>query len=396
MSGRQRGEDGYVMVVTVTVVAILTSLLGLVLTQALHNHTATTFDARRSRALGVAEAGISWAMAVLEETPSAAIVTDRAVPVADGTGGTGMAAVTVRRGTPTVPSRPGYYTILSTGQVAGSSGPTRTVRVVLGPAASFTYALYADSSLTLEQNSCIVGGVYAQGDVFFDGNTTIAGTAKARGSLLSAHGVIRQFGGATSPKCPATVECEAVDSSRDIHGDVLAGGGTLSPCLDAPAGAVSAATQGFNLGGASVGGRVCNDPPPSTMPTYTFDPELYATVSYFGRPPGYGEPTATAVSSANAALAAANAAVWPRRAVLVHRLRRIGLEALLRMPPPEAPGFFEVFFALPEQHRWTYLTGRSDLRGTAATLGSLFMQADWRLRRRLVGPALLPPATLRR
>jgi hypothetical protein len=302
-----RGEDGYAMVVTVTVVAILTSLLGVVLAQALHNHTATTFDARRSRALGVAEAGISWAMAVLEATPTAAIVTDRAVPVADGSGGTGMATVTVRRGTPTVPTRSGYYTILSTGQVAGPSGPTRTVRVVLGPAFSFTYALYADSSLTLEQNSCIVGGVYAQGDVFFNNNTTIAGTSKARGSLNSAHGVIREFSGANSPRCPATVEGEAVDSSSDIHGDVLAGGGTLSPCLPAPAGAVSAEAQGFNLHGAAVGGRVCNDPPPSTMPTYTFDPELYATLTYFGRPPGYGEPLATAVSSANTALAAANA-----------------------------------------------------------------------------------------
>jgi len=303
-----RGEEGYVMVVTIIVVAILTGLLGVVLAQALHNHTAATFDARRSRALGVAEAGISWAMAVLEATPASAIVTDRAVPVADGTGGTGMATVTVRRGTPTVPSRPGYYTILSTGQVAESGGPTRTVRVVLGPAASFTYALYADSSLTLEQNSCIVGGIYAQGDVFFDHNTTIAGTSKARGSLISAHGVIREFTGANNPRCPDTVEGDAVDSSSDIQGDVLAGGGGMSPCLAAPAGAVSAAAQGFNLHGASVGGRVCNDPPPHTMPTYTFDPDLYPDLSYFGRPPGHGDPSPTAVSSAGTALAAANTA----------------------------------------------------------------------------------------
>ena len=53
------------------------------------------------------------------------------------------------------------------------------------------------------------------------------------------------------------------------------------------------------LPGAAVGGRVCNDPPPSTMPTYTFDPDLYPTLTYFGRPPGHGEPLATAVSSAN-------------------------------------------------------------------------------------------------
>jgi lycopene beta-cyclase len=97
----------------------------------------------------------------------------------------------------------------------------------------------------------------------------------------------------------------------------------------------------------------------------------------------------------DAALAAARAVVWPRAARAVHRFRRVGLEALLRMPPDEVPGFFEVFFALPERHRWAYLTARCDLRATAATMGALFAAADGRLRRRLVLPALLPPAAPR-
>lgn len=91
------------------------------------------------------------------------------------------------------------------------------------------------------------------------------------------------------------------------------------------------------------------------------------------------------------ALAAAQATVWPRAAQVVHRFRRIGLEALLRMPPDEVPGFFEQFFTLPDTHRWTYLTGRDDLRGHVGTLGYLFRMASPRLRRRLVLPALLPP-----
>jgi lycopene beta-cyclase len=89
-----------------------------------------------------------------------------------------------------------------------------------------------------------------------------------------------------------------------------------------------------------------------------------------------------------AALAAAQAVVWSPAARAVHRFRRIGLEALLRMPPDEVPGFFEVFFALPERHRWCYLTGRSDLRGTVGTMGALFARADPTLRWRLMGPAL--------
>jgi len=91
-----------------------------------------------------------------------------------------------------------------------------------------------------------------------------------------------------------------------------------------------------------------------------------------------------------AALAAARSAVWPTSARVVHRCRHIGLEALLRMPPDRVPAFFDVFFALPEQQRWCYLTGRDDLRGTAATMTRLFTTAGWDLRRRLVTPALLP------
>ena len=90
------------------------------------------------------------------------------------------------------------------------------------------------------------------------------------------------------------------------------------------------------------------------------------------------------------ALAAAQAVLWPPAAQAVHLLRRRGLEALLRMPPEEVPAFFEAFFALPEHHRWAYLTGRDDLLATVAAMNALFGRAGWRLRRRLVGPALRP------
>ncbi|MHA6618429.1 lycopene cyclase family protein [Pseudonocardia sp. DLS-67] len=91
------------------------------------------------------------------------------------------------------------------------------------------------------------------------------------------------------------------------------------------------------------------------------------------------------------ALAAARSVVWPPGSRAVHRFRRIGLEALLRMPPAEVPVFFETFFALPPRHRWCYLVGRADVRGTAATMRALYGRSGWRMRARLIGPALLPP-----
>jgi lycopene beta-cyclase len=95
-------------------------------------------------------------------------------------------------------------------------------------------------------------------------------------------------------------------------------------------------------------------------------------------------------SGPDRALAAARAVVWPRGARAVHRFRRIGLEALLRMPPAEVPAFFEAFLGLPEHHRWCYLVGRADVRGTAAGMRALWARAGWRMRGRLIAPALLP------
>jgi lycopene beta-cyclase len=83
-------------------------------------------------------------------------------------------------------------------------------------------------------------------------------------------------------------------------------------------------------------------------------------------------------------------AVWSPAALAVHALRRRSLESLLRLPPDRVPAFFDAFFALPQQHRWSYLTGREDVRGNAAAMGALFATAPWWLRRRLVLGALDP------
>jgi lycopene beta-cyclase len=98
---------------------------------------------------------------------------------------------------------------------------------------------------------------------------------------------------------------------------------------------------------------------------------------------------------ARAAATAAWQAVWSPAALAVHTLRRRSLESLLRLPPDRVPNFFDVFFTLPQRHRWAYLTGREDVHGNAAAMGALFTAAPWWLRRRLVLGAL-DPRTIRR
>jgi lycopene beta-cyclase len=95
-------------------------------------------------------------------------------------------------------------------------------------------------------------------------------------------------------------------------------------------------------------------------------------------------------SGSAAAGAAAWRTVWSPAALAVHALRRRSLESLLRFPAELVPSFFDVFFALPQRHRWAYLTGREDVQGSAAAMGALFAASPWWLRRRLVLGALDP------
>ncbi len=100
--------------------------------------------------------------------------------------------------------------------------------------------------------------------------------------------------------------------------------------------------------------------------------------------------TAPAVAAAIAAdlhrdpARAAHAAIWSPAARTVRRLREWGLRALLALPPDRVPEFFDTFFALPPEPQRAYLSGRDDLRGTAAAMSAVFGAAPWGLRRRLV------------
>lgn len=82
--------------------------------------------------------------------------------------------------------------------------------------------------------------------------------------------------------------------------------------------------------------------------------------------------------------------VWSRSALAVHAMRTAGLRALLVMEPDAVGRFFDVFFELPERHRWAYLTSRDDVTGTAAAMAALFAASEWPLRRHLVVRGLDP------
>ncbi|MEV6719247.1 lycopene cyclase family protein [Lentzea sp. NPDC051208] len=75
--------------------------------------------------------------------------------------------------------------------------------------------------------------------------------------------------------------------------------------------------------------------------------------------------------------------IWPMKARLVHAMRMRGLEALLRLSPDETLDFFEVFFRLAPEHQRAYLSGREDVKGTAAAMLALFRMSPGHLRWKL-------------
>ena len=80
--------------------------------------------------------------------------------------------------------------------------------------------------------------------------------------------------------------------------------------------------------------------------------------------------------------------IWSRKARVVHALRRLGLEALLRMDADETRDFFELFFRLPAELQRAYLSGREDVTGTTAAMSALFRTAPAKLRWKLALGAL--------
>ncbi|MEV5647037.1 lycopene cyclase family protein [Nocardia sp. NPDC052254] len=106
--------------------------------------------------------------------------------------------------------------------------------------------------------------------------------------------------------------------------------------------------------------------------------------------PATGYSVAAALSAADPV--AAGQPLWPASARAVHALRTAGLRALLALPPHDVAPFFDTFFELPPQLQRAYLSGRADLRGTAAAMSALFRALPGRHRRILATAAAgVPP-----
>lgn len=79
-----------------------------------------------------------------------------------------------------------------------------------------------------------------------------------------------------------------------------------------------------------------------------------------------------------------------RSDIAAHRLREVGLRALLGMSAPEQRDFFEVFFTLPPGRQRDFLNTASGPAATAAAMSAAFAAAPGAVRRRLLAGAAPP------
>ncbi len=200
--GRHDDEAGFALVATMIAVSILSVLTMGMLATGIHVEQATQRDRRWNDALQVAEAGVD--LALYERTVNASYT---------GTGSSWVAVPGGEYQALVTSSEAGWLTITATGVVPNhTSGVARQrrVQVTFGPQASFEYALFSDTGLTVKNNDGTTGDVFANESIVMDNNSGV------NGNVVSANGTVSLSNGA---------EVHDVDGES---GNVYSGGYDLS------------------------------------------------------------------------------------------------------------------------------------------------------------------------
>jgi hypothetical protein len=325
----RRDEDGYAIVIAMILMAIMMVSLVVALNAGNAALRESDFGVKWARTLAVAESGIDDAITTLIQDRTAA--SDCAIGSASACSMDDaeyqVSWVTNGDGSVTVTSTGAYPTV-------DDAKYTRTIEVLLEPAPSFQYALFAEDDLEVKNNQVITGSIYSSGNITIQNNTTVCGSiVSGQGNIemalntetltdhvatgcsgeeadLWAGGSIlldatTQVGGDAKASAPTGTACDATSTSYQIEDGTVAG--TATAC-----GRVTA-TAGTSLPGTST-----TPPTVETLPTFTFAEVNYPGLVCYG---GAGACTetntsATAVDdfntfkSLNAASMSGTYAIW--------------------------------------------------------------------------------------
>lgn len=277
------------MITAVAIIAIMALLAAIALDNGSHADRTSARGRNWTQALHVAEAGVQEAIGRLEASGGVA-----PAPFA-GTVTEGSYDVTV---TSLGRNRYQIDATGTTGSVAGLE-TTRSLRVVMAPPRSFSYALFSLTNVRTKNNDTVIGDVWANGSVTVDQNDLVDGSVTAATGWVFLDNNSMVTGDVQSGGYDAS-SGRAVDVSTGarIDGKVKASS-TVPGCADDPTqsaytvnvvGSIggSVTTWGIKTGSGSTGEimtGVCTDAPATKpMPSFTWNPANYDPATEFASP----------------------------------------------------------------------------------------------------------------
>lgn len=271
-------EGGMALVLSVTVAFIVFALGAVWLGIGTHQVNITGRDKLRDQARNAAEAGLNAAMSGLSADAS---FTGHAVTALGGA----EFEVTVLP-VSVDPDDPRRY-LVARGYAPTKAHPKRVARrleqqVTLLPTDGFRFALFTSPGGISGANRMTVNGdIYANGDLVLSNNATVTGSVTAVGSVTTSNN------STVAGDVHAGTDVTLDNSQTTVLGNVYAGGDVTIT------GHVKGNVQagGTISGGTVDGGRAEYSPPappaPLTLPTYTWDPANYPSVSYWATPDAF-------------------------------------------------------------------------------------------------------------
>lgn len=206
---RPSDERGAALVTALVVIALLSAVAAGAASASLFELRTATNHRLAAQALGVAEAGLARAMAVLESRPGwrTAFTNSYSHPslnvqvqdVFDFGADQGTYAVTFTS------LGPRQVLIRSEGRV-GLARRIVEARVELRAQPAMAYVLYVGSDFAMQRNATYVGDVFVNGDVEADGRTQVEGALYLRGEFVDKKGKDGKRDGERLKRVPRNVQ----------------------------------------------------------------------------------------------------------------------------------------------------------------------------------------------
>ena len=287
----RREEEGYSLVIAMLLLAIMAILLVVGLDAGTASLKQSSMAIEWSKALTVAEAGLSDSITRLGESRSAANPCNMSGSTVC-TGGGGQYQVSWTQSGSKI-------TVTSVGYFPTKTSPvfTREIQATYEPVPTFRYAIFSQTALDIKNSATITGDIYSDGNVSVGQNATICGsiTSSSGGVSVANNGQIltsnASYGcsGKTGRVWTGGSTGIAGSSNVLIEGDAIAGAPSTTTCS---ATSSSYALTNLTVDGAAkacgkisgVSGATSNTqgvttaaPAPVTFPTFVFDPNNYPT-----------------------------------------------------------------------------------------------------------------------